>query len=92
MEVGELGQVTWQALTHSLAVRNLDPEDNLGFLGLVVDVVEDKIEVVVGRVNDGPCPGGVDDVLQNRCMAKVSGSTPGPVVAYLRLAEGSCTT
>ena len=58
----------------------------------MVDVAEDKIEVVVGTAIDGPCPGVVDDVLQNHCMAKASGSTPGLAVAYLRLVEGSCTT
>ena len=57
-----------------------------------MDVVEDKIDVVVGMAIDGPYPGVVDDVLQNHCRAKVSGSTPAAEVAYLRLEEGSCTT
>ena len=65
----------------------------MDFLGLVAGAVEDKIEVVVGMAIDGPCPGVVDDVLQDHCMARVSGSTPAPAVAYLRLLEeGSCTT
>ena len=92
MEVVELRQVTWQALTHSPDVRSLDPEDNLESLDLVVEVVEDKIEVEEGMAIDGPCPGVVDDGLQNHCMARASGSTPGLGVAYLRLEEGSCTT
>ncbi len=91
MEAVELPRGTWQGLTHFLGVRNLDPEDILEFLGLVVDVVEDKIEAEEGTATDGPCPGVVDAGLQGRGMAKVPGSMPGLGVAYLRLAEGSCT-
>jgi hypothetical protein len=54
---------------------------------------EDRVEVVGMRV-DGPCPEVVVACdLKYHCRARVVGSTPELVVAWLRLGEeDSCTT
>ena len=85
----ELLRGTWLGLRHFLGDGNPDPEDKLESLDLVVeDVVGDMVAVA-----DKPCPAAADDVLQNHCKVKASGSTLALEAPYLRrMEEDNCTT